>query len=97
MLAEVKVISIFCGFKQLGRNYVFRYFISSNHPVVQLVEELSILFDNPGRGEMEKPLISEYYKEVINLGHLIQSGNCPFAFNCTYKSLFYEGRASFDK
>jgi hypothetical protein len=39
MLPEVKVISIFCGFKQLGRNYVFRYYISNNHTMVQLLEE----------------------------------------------------------
>jgi hypothetical protein len=47
----------------------------------QLLEELSILVDKPGRGENEQPLFSEYYKEVTPLGHLIQSGNCPLAFN----------------
>jgi hypothetical protein len=31
--------------------------------MVQLVEELSNLVDNPGRGENEQPLIKEYYKE----------------------------------
>jgi hypothetical protein len=29
---------------------------------------------------------------VSPLGHLIQSGNCPPAFNYTYESLFYEAR-----
>jgi hypothetical protein len=32
--------------------------------MVQLLEELSVLVDSPGRGENEQPLISEYYKEV---------------------------------
>jgi hypothetical protein len=32
--------------------------------MVQLLEELSTLFENPGRAENEHPLISEYYKEV---------------------------------
>jgi hypothetical protein len=79
------------SFKQLGRNYVFRHYISSNYPTVRFLEEISILLDNPGRGENEKPLISDYYKDVINLGHSIQSGNCPFSFIYTYDSLFYEG------
>jgi hypothetical protein len=65
--------------------------------MVQLLEELSILADNPGRGENEQPLISEHYKEVTPLRHLIQSGNCALAFNYTYKSLFYEVRVSFDE
>jgi hypothetical protein len=67
---------------------------SPNGPVA---EELSILVDNPGRGENEQPLISEYYKQVTPLGHLIQSENCALAFNYTYKSLFYEARLSFDE
>jgi hypothetical protein len=33
----------------------------------QLLEELSILVDNPGRGENGQPLISEYYKELVRL------------------------------
>jgi hypothetical protein len=49
---------------------------------------------NPGRGENEQPPISDYYKEVTTLCHLIQSGNFPLAFNYTYESLFYEARAS---
>jgi hypothetical protein len=39
--------------------------------MVQLLEELSILVNNPGGGENEQPLISEYYKEVTPLGHFI--------------------------
>jgi predicted esterase len=61
------------------------------------LEELSILVDNPGRGESEQSLISEYYKEVTPLCHFIQSGNCPLVFNYTYESLFCESRVSFDK
>jgi hypothetical protein len=61
------------------------------------LEELSILVNNPARGENEQPLISEYYKEVTPLSHLIQSGNCALAFNYTYQSLFYEARVSFDE
>jgi hypothetical protein len=76
MLAESKVISIFCRFKQIGRNCVCRCHTSSNHTLVQLLEELSTLVDNPVRRENEQPLINEYYKEVTPLGHLIQSGNC---------------------
>jgi hypothetical protein len=49
------------------------------------------------RGGKEQPLISEYYKEVTPLGHLIQSGNCPPAFNYKYESLFYEARSYFDE
>jgi ribonuclease HI len=64
--------------------------------VVQLLEELSALVDNPGRGENEQPPISEYHKEVTPLGHLTQSGSCPPAYDYTYESLFYgafnEGR-----
>jgi hypothetical protein len=63
---------------------------------VQLLEELSTLVDSVGRTENEQPLISAYYKEITPLGHLIQSGNCPLAFNYTYESLFFEARASFD-
>jgi hypothetical protein len=40
--------------------------------MVQLLEKLSGLVDNPGRGEDEQPLISEYYKEVTPIGHLTQ-------------------------
>jgi hypothetical protein len=69
MLAEAKEISIFC---RVGKNYEPRCYMSSNHPVVQLLEELSILVDNPWRVENEQPLISENYKEVTSLDHLIQ-------------------------
>jgi hypothetical protein len=62
-----------------------------------LLEELSILVDNPGRGGNEQPLIREYYKEVTPLGHLIQTGNCPPAFNYTYESLFCKARVAFDE
>jgi hypothetical protein len=65
--------------------------------MIQLLEELSIIFVNPGRGENEQPPISEYYKEGTPLGHLIQSGNCRLAFNYTYESLYYKVRASFDE
>jgi hypothetical protein len=41
-------------------------------------------------------VISEYYKEVTSLGHLIQSGDCPLAFNYMHESLFYKTRVSFD-
>jgi hypothetical protein len=44
---------------------------------VQLLEELSILVDNPIREENKQPLISDYYKEITPLGHVIQSWNCP--------------------
>jgi hypothetical protein len=47
MRAEAEKIPVFCRFKQLGRNYVSR-----NHPVVQLLDELSILVDNPGEEKM---------------------------------------------
>jgi hypothetical protein len=53
MLAGAKVIPIFRRFKQLRRNYVSRCYTSSNHPMVQLLEELSFLVDNPGKGENE--------------------------------------------
>ena len=66
-------------------------------PMIQLLEELSALLDNPGRGENELPVTSEYYKEVSPLGHLIQSGNCSQAYDYTYESLFYEARVSFDE
>jgi hypothetical protein len=65
--------------------------------MVQLLEELSTPVDNPGRGENEQPLISEYYKEVTTLGHLIQSGNCSPALNYIHQSLFFEARLSFDE
>jgi hypothetical protein len=97
MLSKAKEIPIFSRFKQLGRNYMSRCYMSSNHPSVQLLEELSILVNNPGRGENEKPLISEYYKKVTPLGPLIQSRNCPLAFNYTYESLFYRARVSFNE
>jgi hypothetical protein len=71
--------------------------MSSNHPVVQLLEKLSNLVNNPGRGGKEQPLINEYYNEVTSLDHLIQSGYCPLAFNYTYESLFYEARVSLDE
>jgi hypothetical protein len=63
--------------------------------MVQLLEEVSTPVDKPGRGENEQPLISEYYKEVPPQCHLIQSGNCPLAFNYTYESMFYEARVFF--
>jgi hypothetical protein len=63
--------------------------------MVQLLEELSTLVDNPGRGRKEQPLISEYYKKVTTLGHLIQTGNRPPALNYTYESLLYEARVVF--
>jgi hypothetical protein len=95
MLAEAKEITILCRFKQFGKGCVSRCYMSSNHPVVQWLEELSVLVNNPGRGEDEQPLISKYYKEVTPFGHLIQSGDCPLPFDYTYKSLFYEARVSF--
>jgi hypothetical protein len=64
--------------------------------MIQLLEELSILVDNPGREENQKPLIREYYTEATPLGRLIQSGDCPLAFNCTYESLLYDAMVSFD-
>jgi hypothetical protein len=96
MLTEAKEIPTFSRFKQLGRNCVSRCYTSSNHTMVQLLEELSFVVDNPGRGENEQPLISEYYKVVTPLGHSIQSGNCLLAFNYTYESLFYEAMVSVD-
>jgi hypothetical protein len=69
MLAEAKEIPIFSRIGQLGRNYMSRCHTSSNHPMVQLLERLSTLVDNPVRGGKEQPLISEYYKEAIPLGH----------------------------
>jgi hypothetical protein len=60
--------------------------------MIQLLEELSILVYNPGRGENEQLLISEYYKDVTLLSRLIQSGNSPLAFNYPYKSLFYKAK-----
>jgi hypothetical protein len=97
MLAEAKEISIFSRFKQLGRNYMYvsSCYMLSNHPMVQLLEELSTLVDNPGRGGNEQPLISEYYKEVTPLGRLIQPENCLPPFNYTYESLFYKAKNIF--
>jgi hypothetical protein len=60
MLAEVKEIPILSGFKQLGRNSVSRCYTSSNHPMIQPLEELLALVDNVGRGENAQPLTSEY-------------------------------------
>jgi hypothetical protein len=96
VLAKAKAIPIFSRFKQLGRNYMSTCYTSSN-PMVQLLEELAILVNNPGRGENEQPLIGKYYKEVTPLGHLIQSGNCPLAFNYIYESLIYKARLSFNE
>jgi hypothetical protein len=96
-LAEAKEIQIFQRFRQLGTNYVPTCYKSSNQQMVQLLADLSILVDIPGRGENEQPLISKYYKEVTPLGHLIQSGNCPTAFDYTYESLFYEAGVFFDE
>jgi hypothetical protein len=45
MLAEAKGIPMFSRFRQLGRNYVSRCYTSTNHPMVQLLEELSILVE----------------------------------------------------
>jgi hypothetical protein len=87
MLAEATEIPIFSRFRQLGRNYMSRCYTSSNHPMVHLLEELSTLVDNPGRGGNEQPLIREYYKEIRFLGHLIQSGSRPPTLNYTYESL----------
>jgi hypothetical protein len=70
-LAEVKEIPVFHRFKQLGRTYVPRCY-TRNHPMVQFPEEFSVLIDNPGRGESEKPVISEHYKEATPLGHTIK-------------------------
>jgi hypothetical protein len=52
--------------------------------MIQLLEK-SALVDNPGREENAQ-LISEYYKEITPLGHLIQSGNCPPTFDNTHES-----------
>jgi hypothetical protein len=65
--------------------------------VIQLLEELSALVDNQGRGGTEQPLISEYCEDVTTLGNSMHSGNCSPAFNYTYESLFYETRISFDE
>jgi hypothetical protein len=46
MLAEAKETPIFSRFKQFGRKYVSRCYTSSNHPMVQLLEELSIVVYN---------------------------------------------------
>jgi hypothetical protein len=97
LLAEAKEIPIFSRFRELGMNYVSRCYTLSSHPTVQLLEELATLVDSPRRAGKEQPLISEYYKEVTPLSHLIQPENCPPAFNYTYESLFYEIRISFDE
>jgi hypothetical protein len=52
-----------CKFKQMGSNYVPRSYTSINYPMVQLLEVLSTLADNPGRIENEQSLIS--------IGHVI--------------------------
>jgi hypothetical protein len=65
MLAEAKDIPIFCRLKQLGRNYVSRCYTSITHTMVQLLEELAILVNNPRRGENEQPLISKYSKTCL--------------------------------
>jgi hypothetical protein len=65
MLAEAEEIPIFTRFGQLGRNCVSRCYTSSNYPMVQLLEELSTLVDNPGRGGKEQPLISKYYRVSV--------------------------------
>jgi hypothetical protein len=95
MLTEAKEILIFCRFKQLGGNYVSRCYLSSDHPMFQLLEKLSVLFNNTGSRENKQPLLSEYYKEVSSLGHLIQSENFPHAFNYAYESICYKARLSF--
>jgi hypothetical protein len=55
--------------------------MSNNHPMVHLLEELSIPVNNPGRGENEQALINVYYNEVTPLDRLVQSGNRPLAFS----------------
>jgi hypothetical protein len=65
--------------------------------VVLLLVELSIPVNNLRRGENEQPLISECYKEVTPLGHLIQSGKSALAFNDTCESLFCEAGVTFDE
>jgi hypothetical protein len=96
MLAEAKELPSLGRFRQLGRNYMLRCYTSSNHPMVQLLRELSNLVDNPERGGKEQPLISEYYKTVTPLS------NNPIrelsqAFNYTYRILFYKAIVSFDE
>jgi hypothetical protein len=54
MLAEAKEIPIFSRFRQLGRNYMSRCYTSRNHSMVELLEELSTLVDNRGRGGKEQ-------------------------------------------
>jgi hypothetical protein len=34
---------------------------------------------------------------LLSTAHLIQSENCPLAFNYIYESLFYDARVSFDE
>jgi hypothetical protein len=60
----------------------------SNYPKVQLLKELPAAADDRGRVENEQPLISECYKAVTPLGHLIQPADCPFCFSYTYESVF---------
>jgi hypothetical protein len=52
MPAEAEEIPNFSRFRELGRNNVSRCHTSSNHPMVQLLEELSVLDENPGRGKI---------------------------------------------
>jgi hypothetical protein len=54
--------------------------------MIKLLEELPILVAYTVRAEYEPPPISEYYKEVTPLRHLIQSGNCPLAFTTHTKA-----------
>jgi hypothetical protein len=70
MLAEAKEIPIFSRFRQLGRNYVFMCYTSSNHPMVQLLEELSTLVDNHGRGG-----------KITTDQRILQRGNSSPSFN----------------
>jgi hypothetical protein len=39
--------------------------------MVQQLEKLSVLVDNPETGGKGEPLLNEYYEEVTPLGHLI--------------------------
>jgi hypothetical protein len=44
MLAEAKETPIFCKLKELGRNLLSMCYTLSNHPMIQLLEELSALY-----------------------------------------------------
>jgi hypothetical protein len=63
----------------------------------QLLEELPTTVNIHVRVENEPPPISENYREVTPLSHLIKSRNCPLCIDCTYENLFYQARASFTK